>query len=233
LGFLGDGVLPTPAAAPPVDAGLKTILDAVEEDRSMAELEPLLAKVSHSDVEEELRAARDRTREFDVRLGPVNRVTDQLEAALARQLTLLPDSQMQFVAGLAAAVPADADPNVRRTAGAFVTACRAVQADTVRQVYRDFTSARLRYAAARYDAEARLNQVIANLYEVQVRKNNLSAERHHTRSQRFFYGMLAAQMAVIMATFAMAARKRNLLWGLAAAAGVAAVAFAAYVYLYV
>jgi hypothetical protein len=45
--------------------------------------------------------------------------------------------------------------------------------------------------------------------------------------------MLAAQMAVIVATFAVAARKRNLLWSLAAAAGLVAVAFGAYVYLFV
>lgn len=94
-------------------------------------------------------------------------------------------------------------------------------------------AARIRFAAQRYDAEARLNQVIANLYELQVRKNNISAERHHGRSQRFFYGMLGAQMAVIIATFAIAARQRNLLWTLAAAAGVTALLFAGYVYLYV
>ncbi|MBK9989452.1 MAG: hypothetical protein IPP19_01645 [Verrucomicrobia bacterium] len=98
---------------------------------------------------------------------------------------------------------------------------------------RDFTAARLRFAALRYDNEARLNQTIANLYELQVRKNNISAERHHGRSQRFFYGMLGAQMAVIIATFAMAARQRNLLWTLAAAAGVTALLFAGWVYLYI
>jgi hypothetical protein len=98
---------------------------------------------------------------------------------------------------------------------------------------RDFTAARLRYHAQRYDLEARQNQAIAGIYELQVRKNNMSAERHHKRSGRFFYGMLAAQMAVIMATFAMAARKRSILWSIAAVAGVAAIAFAVYVYLYV
>ncbi len=98
---------------------------------------------------------------------------------------------------------------------------------------RDFTVARLRYTAARYDAEARLNQTIANLLELHVRKNNISAERHHERSGRFFFGMLGAQAAVIIATFAIAARKRNLLWSLAAAAGAAAVSFAIYVYLFV
>jgi hypothetical protein len=99
--------------------------------------------------------------------------------------------------------------------------------------HHDIVAARLRYTAQRYDTEARLNQAIANLYEVQVRRSNLAAERHERRSQRFFFGMLAAQAAVIISTFAIAARKRNLLWSLAAAAGAAAVAFAVYVYLFI
>ena len=98
---------------------------------------------------------------------------------------------------------------------------------------RDFTAARLRYAGLRYEIEARLNQAIATFYELQVRKSNISAERHHNRSQRFFFGMLAAQLGVIVSTLAMAARQRNLLWSIAAAAGVLAIAFAIYVYLYV
>jgi Domain of unknown function (DUF4337) len=98
---------------------------------------------------------------------------------------------------------------------------------------RDFTAARLRYTAARYDAEARLNQAIANIYELQVRKSNIEAERHHKRSQRFFLGMLAAQAAVIISTFSLAAQKRSVLWSLAAAAGAAAIFFAIYVYLFV
>lgn len=98
---------------------------------------------------------------------------------------------------------------------------------------RGFTAARLRYTSVRYETEARLNQAVANLYELQVRKSNMIAERHHQRSQRFFFGMLAAQAGVIIATFAVAARKRNLLWSLAAGAGVLAVAFALYVYIYI
>jgi len=78
-----------------------------------------------------------------------------------------------------------------------------------------------------------LNQSIAGIYELQVRKGNISAERHHRRSGKFFYGMLAAQMAVIIATFSIAARQKSFLWSLAAAAGLAAVSFAAYVYFYV
>jgi hypothetical protein len=99
--------------------------------------------------------------------------------------------------------------------------------------FRNFSAARLRYAAARYEAEARLNQAVAGIYELQVRQGNISAEHHHRRSQKFFYGMLAAQLAVIVSTFSIAARKKSFLWSLAAAAGMAAVSFAAYVYFYV
>ena len=96
---------------------------------------------------------------------------------------------------------------------------------------RDLAAVKMRFLGLRYDAEAALNQNIGYLLELQVRKANLSADRHHRRSQKFFFGMLAAQAGVIVSTFAMAARKRNLLWTLAATAGIAAVAFAIYVYL--
>jgi hypothetical protein len=102
--------------------------------------------------------------------------------------------------------------------------------DGDKTIFRNFTAARLRYLANRYDTEARLNQDIAGIYELQVRKNNISADRHHQRSGKFFYGMLAAQMGVIISTFAMAARQKSVLWSVAAAAGVAAVSFAGYVY---
>lgn len=63
---------------------------------------------------------------------------------------------------------------------------------------RDLIAARIVFHAQRYDLEAQLNQRIAFLYELQVQKSNLSAERHHARSQRFFYGMLAAQAGVVI-----------------------------------
>ena len=144
-----------------------------------------------------------------IKLGPVN---ETLRAAVARAQaydeTLKPFSRaLDQIESLIAQVAAPPD--------------------------RDLTVARLRYTGLRYEAESRLNQAIANVYELQVRQNNLSAERHHRRSQRFFFGMLAAQAAVIISTFSIAAQKRNLLWSLAAAAGLAAVVFALYVYFYI
>lgn len=96
---------------------------------------------------------------------------------------------------------------------------------------RQFAAAKLRYNAVRYETEARVNQTIATLYELQVRKANISSERHHKRSGKFFFGMLAAQAAVIVSTFAIAAQKRSFLWSVAAVAGIAAIIFAIYVYL--
>ncbi len=99
--------------------------------------------------------------------------------------------------------------------------------------FASFAAARLRYTGARYDTEAQLNLSVASIYELQIRKANVSAEKHHRRSGKFFIGMLAAQAGVIVSTFAIAARKKNFLWSLAAGAGVLAVIFSIYVYLYV
>ena len=102
-----------------------------------------------------------------------------------------------------------------------------------KSAFASLAAARLRYTGARYDAEAQLNQGIASIYELQIRKANVLAEKHHARSGKFFIGMLAAQAAVIVSTFALAARNQNFLWSIAAAAGVLAVIFSLYVYLYV
>jgi hypothetical protein len=110
---------------------------------------------------------------------------------------------------------------------------KTLMAGEVPGLARDYTAARLRSGIVRYEAEARFNQAIANLLELQIRKAVLSADRHRWRSERFFYGMLGAQVAVVVSTLALAAQKRSVLWGLAAAAGLAAIAFAAYVYFYI
>jgi hypothetical protein len=96
-----------------------------------------------------------------------------------------------------------------------------------------FSIARLRFNAARYDRDARYNQVLADIYEVRVRKESYLSERHRLRSKEFFYVMLGAQTGVTIATLSLAVRRKMVLWGIAVAAGLAAISFAAYVYLFV
>jgi len=80
--------------------------------------------------------------------------------------------------------------------------------------------------------EAEMNQHLAQLYELQVAQSSLDSEHHRRRSKNFFYGMLAAQAGVALASFSLAARKKEGLWALAGAAGLAAVGFSFYVYMY-
>ncbi|HLH53676.1 MAG TPA: hypothetical protein VKY92_08675 [Verrucomicrobiae bacterium] len=209
LKVLQAGEPPKPSsAAAPVDPKIKAAKDGVETSTPDAELAVIINQVDNKSIDAALNAAREQAQDFDTATKPTNQAIDQLDSLLGRISALRQK-----------AAPGDSGG--------------AKTADPLASLVRDFTSARLRYASARYEVEARLNQTIANLFEVQVRKSNISAEHHHRRSQRFFFGMLAAQTGVIISTLAMAAKNRNLLWSIAAAAGLLAVAFAIYVFLYV
>jgi hypothetical protein len=179
-----------------IPTDIQKALDTVESSDADPEVAAALAKVSDKDLDDAVRAARERAQAFDTASTPVNQAIDRLESLVQQVAAGAPKGQ-----GASASVS------------------------------RDITAARLKYAALRYETEARLNQSVAGLYELQVRKSNLAAERRHRRSQKFFFGMLGAQLAVIISTFAMAARQRNLLWGLAAVAGLLAIIFALVVYL--
>jgi hypothetical protein len=188
------------------DPNITAAMEGVESSTPDAELAMLVNKVDSKSLDAALRSARDQAQQFDTQTKPVNQALDQFDSLLGRWVTLQQNSSN--------------GPNGNVSSPAV-------------SLTRDFTAARLHYAALRYEVEARLNQTIANLFEVQVRKSNISAEHHHRRSQRFFFGMLGAQTGVIISTLAMAAKNRNLLWSIAAVAGLVAVAFAVYVYLYV
>src|SRR5262249_3402998 len=97
----------------------------------------------------------------------------------------------------------------------------------------DFKTAQHAYTSRRYEREARSNQDAAGLYELQVRKSSVSSDRHRARSRHFFFGMLAAQAGVMIATFSLAMKHKNVLWSLATVAGIGAILFGLYVYLYV
>src|SRR5208282_1407042 len=206
LRLLETGTPPEPVRGPELPPQLKSALELMDSSKSEAEIAPVIAAVSDKDLEGALRSAKDQALDFDARTKPSTAIMDRVADLLAGQ-----SASLQPAPG----------------------ASDSAELTVLAGLNRDFTAASYRFGARRYEFEARLNQVIANLYELQVRRSNISAERHHTRSQRFFYGMLAAQLGVIVGTFAIAARQRNLLWSLAAIAGVIAVAFAIYVYLWV
>ncbi len=162
---------------------------------------------------------------------PAPELAPEIAAALK---AVADDAPPETLQPLLLRAKADMIVAAQRTARDQTVAYDAITTPLLKQIVQSGSAlARLRFNASRYDYEAQLNATLARLYELQVHQGNFSAERHHNRSQRFFLGMLAAQMGVIISTLAMAAKQRNLLWGLAAGAGVIAIAFAVYVYLYV
>jgi hypothetical protein len=94
-----------------------------------------------------------------------------------------------------------------------------------------FRAAVMDCEARRYRQEATFNRRAAEAYEVRVRRSGVESDRHRERSKRFFYSMLLAQVGVTVSSLALARAQRSLLWLLAAAVGLVAVCFTAYVYL--
>lgn len=207
MALLSSGQAPKSGPALQLDPKIKSAMQGVETSIPDVEMAALVNPVDFRSLDAALHSARDQAQEFDTATRPINQAIDQLDALL---------DKLVAIRGKAAASGSDAS-----------------RPEALAALRRDFTAARMHYAGLRYEIEASLNQTIANLYELQVRKNNISAEHHHRRSQRFFFGMLGAQTGVIISTLAMAAKNRNLLWSIAAAAGLLAVGFALYVFLYV
>ena len=152
------------------------------------------------------------------------------EAELAVQLIPVTDAALEQALQAAATEAQAFDAAFKPV---FQTVDTFEKAMTEPALKRDLVAARLQLQARRYDDEAAINQAIGSLRDLQVRKSNLAAERFHRRSGRFFFGMLAAQLGVILSTQAQAAQRRCRLWGVAAGAGAVAITFAAYVYWFI
>jgi hypothetical protein len=121
--------------------------------------------------------------------------------------------------------------DVRASIGALTRSARLVKS-AVDTLQADFKTSWHVYHARRYKEEADYNRQAAEMYEIQVRRNSSFSERHRDRSKNFFYGMLAAQAGVTIATFSLAVKHKSVLWGLASLAGIGAILFGVYVQLY-
>jgi hypothetical protein len=199
------------------------------------QMEPTLKGITTEEVARAIEAANEEADRFDKVGEPVADSYRTLDGLLTSKdgLTAPVRAYHQAaaeVAGAVAALPAGdtkALNDVRLAAAAVARTDARLKA--VDDLSNAFKAATIDYNARRYRREALYNQTIASLYELDVRKASLESDRYVQRSKNFFYAMLAAQAGVTIATFALAVRYRSLLWGVATAAGLAAVTGAAYI----
>jgi hypothetical protein len=232
---LPEGVNPALKPAEVIQAAVEKVPEgeavlavarAIEERKPRAELDPMLKRIPVDSLREAIEAAHaaenlydkstDEAKEAFGRLGkaldaardalkPAEQAADELRMAI----DLMPSAMSRGMSG-------------PRDEAAALSAAVLRLSRYCRDQGEQFVAARSDYDFRRYEREARFNQSIAGLYEVQVARNSWESDEHMHRKDIYLYGMLAAQAGVTVATFALAVRFRGLLWALALTAGIVA-----------
>jgi hypothetical protein len=211
-------------------ADLPAVLDAIEQRQPEHEIAARLAGISTEEVSRAIERVETLAAELDATTRePVQRLEQLNDKVIERVDHLRP--VFAAVPKLESALE-DAEKETAEQRSAIARTLRPLRraAAAATELVRAAQLARNEYNERRYECESRYNQVIAGLYEVQVRKSGLTAEQHRRRSYMFFYAMLIAQGGVTLATLALAIRQMSALWGLATLAGLAAMAAGVYVY---
>jgi hypothetical protein len=185
---------------------LSEILIAIRARTPETKTVHLMPSISPSVVEDEIVRAEAAADAFSRACEPIIRAIQSMERALGRVNRIMSSST-------------DQSNEHKALSGAVHGAALSLRFGS-----QEFT-------ARRYDREAKFNQQIGELYEVQVRQAGFESERHRIRSRNFFYAMLCAQAGVTLASLALAKARQSAFWLTAGLAGLIAVALGAYVYL--
>jgi hypothetical protein len=236
--YLGTQDFPLPARLPDEegrtamqDERLIAVRSGLDQRLPEAVLGPVVRKVKPDTLSKAIRAAElqskaheDTSQPYEARiaeivdgvLGPVQ------QAARLHHLVILGKASLPK--------EEQAEPQLREAVVALAASSLQVTAaaDDLDRLVR---AAQSDYHVRRYRVEEACNRETALLYEVQVFRSSVESGIHIRRSSLFFYGMLLAQAAVAISTFALAARKKGVLWALGATAGLIAVSFSAYLFL--
>jgi hypothetical protein len=227
--YLGSNRLPTAGSSPADEPGIAAALKAAADHKSEDELTLLLAGVTPQALREIVRANDDSARALEDAGKKVEAAFRDVDTAVRAEQALAArfHRAVRAVESAAGGAPAAARP--------ALAAISRANADTQLDLdsLRDYRAARDDYTARREEREARVNQKTAGLYELQVHQSGAESERFRRRSRNFFYGMLCAQAGVAIASFALAGRHKSGMWSAASLAGLIALVFGAYVYLFI
>lgn len=230
--LIGSRDMPTVAIVPIANELIAKEIRAMSSGQEEAEA---LLQLRPGDIDPEIRQAESNTRNVELALEAPEKVLDELGKFVRAQL-LLTAALHQLTRDVVAMFEELADTDSKMYGTAHKAAGELRQRDAALVAASDdlknlYKSADHGYTARRYRWEADFNRQTAQLYELQVRKQSLDAERHRERSRLFFFGLLFAQAGTAIATMALAARQQSVLWGIASVAGLAALGFSLFVYL--
>lgn len=234
--YLGTNKLPEVKDAPYDDPRIEEVLQGIADRRPESEQAATILQIHEDVLRKAIDTAESNARAFELAGKPVNTSLDRLDQLIRDEVTRAASFHQAVVAlDLAMAdVPEGSTKALveLHAAAHAVTRSDAAVKGAAEELNTLVKAARYDYNARRYNREARYNQKSAGLYEIEVRRNSVAADRHRTRSKQFFYGMLCAQAGVAIASLSLAAKQKSLLWALAGLAGLTAVVFSGYVYLY-
>jgi hypothetical protein len=217
-------------------ARIQEALQVIQERRPEEETASLFRQIPQEDVRKALATAEANAQAVERAYDPVSEALGQIDNVVQEQISQARPVQ-RVVRELEAATTDLPDgtgqplADIRAAVAALARSSQIVKS-AADELNTDFKAAWHGYHARRYREEANYNRQAAEMYEIQVRVSSALSERHRDRSKNFFYGMLAAQAGVTIATFSLAVKHKSILWGLASLAGVVAILFGLYVHLY-
>jgi len=234
--FVGTNKLPASQETPLTDSVILEVMKGIANRKPDVELAAPLQQISDETLRQAIDTAEGNARAFEMVSKPVNEILERLDRLIDAEVQQAA-SFHQAVVTLDVALADVPDGMTKalqevRAAGDAVLRSDAAVRAAAEELGGIGRAARYDYNARRYYLDARFNQNAAVLYEIDARRNSVRAERYRTRSRQFFYGMLFAQAGAAIASLSLAAHRRSWLWALAGAAGVAAIGFSGYVYLF-
>jgi hypothetical protein len=206
---------------------LYEVMTDIEKRAPRSKYEAQLKKITPQAIHAAQEAAEARAEAYDSASKTANKVLRDFDVVLNEQRDLLrPVAEAAFeVQAAQKTLPRQA--GMEKKAVLEAVSSLLSSSDYLIQTARDmnarFVASQDDFDARRYEREARFNQSIAGLYEVQVRKSAYESDTAMDRKDMYMYGMLAAQAGVAVATFALAVRFKGILFALAAVAGVIAI----------
>jgi hypothetical protein len=208
------------------DKDLKEVAQAIMARKPEKDIADLARHIKIENLEIAIDAAEAQAAEFSKKCEPFSDVLKKLNKSISEQVQVAAECHM---AALVAAATKPDDANAKDAAKQFVEADASVQ--TAAQQLNDlFKSALHDFNQRRYSVEAENNRHTAELYEVQVHHSSMLSDNHLERSKMFSWAMMGTQAGVAIASLALAARRKSLLWLLAAFVGAGALAYSAWVF---